>query len=556
MSRETKIGMIVAFSFLLLVGGVLAYKLWLAENPADVLAEGNEEAATATEPEPGATGTQEPSPSSGPSSGPALAPPPTPPPMPPSTFGRPPAPMPPMPPGDLRPAVVVEPATSAAAVEVAANDGQVTREQLEGVLEFAAEQIYHMVVAGVDLSGSLLGMMPNQDASASSTAVAAATANEPITTPSPAERPTSPPMPPMVPAEPASAPAVSEPTVAPPPRPRPPSGEPLRTQPASGEPVPRQPGPVPPVPSPTAFDKQYETPANLGKPVEPSATRPVISPRTEARPPENAGGIPVTIRPQPEVDAVPRPAGGTPVVIPRDAWTGSQPIRPVTTSPQPVPAAPAAAKVESFDVEVYVARAGDTYASISNAKYSSDKYQQALALFNRERDPRLETPQPGRPIYLPPKDYLERRFNAAIPGLAPPPTSRPATAIPVRSESPVNPATSRGEAKPPPAGELNPRVAAEAKPLPAPASPGPAPAATAKEIAKADWTVPRNEKQYRVRPNDTIWGIAKRTLGKGERWTEIAKLNKDRLRDVNQLPAGTVLLLPADANVDAAETPQ
>lgn len=48
---------------------------------------------------------------------------------------------------------------------------------------------------------------------------------------------------------------------------------------------------------------------------------------------------------------------------------------------------------------------------------------------------------------------------------------------------------------------------------------------------------------YTVQKDDTLWAIAKRFLGSGSRWEEIAKLNPDV--DPKSLEVGTVLLLPA-----------
>jgi hypothetical protein len=75
------------------------------------------------------------------------------------------------------------------------------------------------------------------------------------------------------------------------------------------------------------------------------------------------------------------------------------------------------ANVESFDVEVYQVKPGDTYASISRYRYRSDRYQHALARFNKERDARLENLQGGATVYLPPMAYLERKYHALVPGL-------------------------------------------------------------------------------------------------------------------------------------------
>jgi len=48
-----------------------------------------------------------------------------------------------------------------------------------------------------------------------------------------------------------------------------------------------------------------------------------------------------------------------------------------------------------------------------------------------------------------------------------------------------------------------------------------------------------------------MYEIAKVTLGDGNRWTEIHNLNQQRYKPENRIPAGTEVLLPADARVAA-----
>jgi nucleoid-associated protein YgaU len=62
------------------------------------------------------------------------------------------------------------------------------------------------------------------------------------------------------------------------------------------------------------------------------------------------------------------------------------------------------------------------------------------------------------------------------------------------------------------------------------------------------------DKRYRVRTGDTLWNIAKQSLGSGERWTEIMRMNRDVLPDINRLQDGLILRLPADAKVDSPPT--
>ncbi len=66
----------------------------------------------------------------------------------------------------------------------------------------------------------------------------------------------------------------------------------------------------------------------------------------------------------------------------------------------------------------------------------------------------------------------------------------------------------------------------------------------AKPKAKA-----KAEGTYVVGSGDSLWKIAQRTLGDGERWKEIAELNPSI--DANKLLVGAKLVLPAGAKADA-----
>lgn len=45
---------------------------------------------------------------------------------------------------------------------------------------------------------------------------------------------------------------------------------------------------------------------------------------------------------------------------------------------------------------------------------------------------------------------------------------------------------------------------------------------------------------------ETLWGVAKRTLGSGPRWIDIYEANKDVVPDPNYVAPGTVLTIPAE----------
>jgi nucleoid-associated protein YgaU len=49
---------------------------------------------------------------------------------------------------------------------------------------------------------------------------------------------------------------------------------------------------------------------------------------------------------------------------------------------------------------------------------------------------------------------------------------------------------------------------------------------------------------YTVQKGDTLYSLAKRYYGDGKLWTKIADANKDKIRDAQSVPIGTVLTIP------------
>jgi murein DD-endopeptidase MepM/ murein hydrolase activator NlpD len=59
-------------------------------------------------------------------------------------------------------------------------------------------------------------------------------------------------------------------------------------------------------------------------------------------------------------------------------------------------------------------------------------------------------------------------------------------------------------------------------------------------------------RHYTIQPNDTLFGIAQRQLGRAERWTELAKLNS--IRDSHHLLIGQVIFLPPNSKAQLPPT--
>jgi hypothetical protein len=197
--------------------------------------------------------------------------------------------------------------------------------------------------------------------------------------------------------------------------------------------------PVHPVPSAPAADTMPEAS------VRPESVGQVVSPSAVA-----AGGLPPL---------------GAPAAVATPAITPAVPL-------------PGAAKVQSYDVEHYQWKPGDTFAAVAQQYYHNPKYERALLLFNRDEPMAAkglmtdaQVPQVNEVIFIPPAKILENRYSSAIPDLSPLPA--PGSAVPgavaVTPSSPVAPLP----------GAAVPGAVAPAPVAPPPGSPvAPAPFAT------------------------------------------------------------------------------
>jgi 5'-nucleotidase len=78
-----------------------------------------------------------------------------------------------------------------------------------------------------------------------------------------------------------------------------------------------------------------------------------------------------------------------------------------------------------------------------------------------------------------------------------------------------------------------------------------APSASERLMQKAshilDWADKKDTRsvsEYTVQEGDSLWSIAEVSLGNGNRYKEIAKLNESRIRNANNLAVGTRLAIP------------
>jgi nucleoid-associated protein YgaU len=138
---------------------------------------------------------------------------------------------------------------------------------------------------------------------------------------------------------------------------------------------------------------------------------------------------------------------------------------------------------------IYEVRPGDSYWTISKACYGSGRYFGALAQYNAHRIPTPEKMKPGMKVLIPDALLLHQQYPQLV-GPAEPKASLPA----------------------------------------------------------GFFVDPQGRPAYRVGEGDTLTGIAQQYLGRVSRAGQLYELNRDRIRDPNNLALGTVLTLPPDAS--------
>ncbi|NOX57113.1 MAG: LysM peptidoglycan-binding domain-containing protein [Planctomycetes bacterium] len=145
----------------------------------------------------------------------------------------------------------------------------------------------------------------------------------------------------------------------------------------------------------------------------------------------------------------------------------------------------------------YVVQENDTFWTISKRVYGTARYFQALALYNKHRVPDPQRMRPGTKIETPAPDVLKARFPQLF--------ARVKAAGGDRA-----PAGGKGKSEAPPGFFLG----LSGEPL------------------------------YRVGKSDTLTQIAQKHLGRSSRWIQIYQLNRDRLKDPNDLKIGRSCACP------------
>jgi nucleoid-associated protein YgaU len=239
------------------------------------------------------------------------------------------------------------------------------------------------------------------------------------------------------------------------------------------------------------------------------------------------------------------------------------------------PAGFPATKVDSYDEETYLCKQGDKFEDISVKFYKTDKYAQALLLFNRNHPRatagvRQDPPAlaAGQSVYIPPLRVLQKQFATAIPDHEPINSASTPNAASPDAPNPPTAAAGPGLALGGLAGSQNSALPDNRNPASGtgvgldgqggvpyttapdyrnPVQPAPVPAPQPANRAP----VPGQERIYQVPKNgETFWEISRKTLGNPNRWSEISRLNP-QIKPQYPVPGGTYLKMPPDARVDA-----
>lgn len=198
-------------------------------------------------------------------------------------------------------------------------------------------------------------------------------------------------------------------------------------------------------------------------------------------------------------------------------------------------------KVVSVDILPYILRPDDRgFEDISRNAYKSEKYAKALLAFNREHPMAAKevkaTPPvliPGKTVYVPPVEFLTEKYASLIED------ARPV----IGASGPDVPPVKIG-GLPPPVGatpDVPPIGVGKTPGVPVsignPMTPGSVPS---RADATKKFVVPAT--------GQFILQIAQQTLGDSRRWPEIYRLNPS-VQPSSPIPGGTELRLPMDARV-------
>lgn len=200
------------------------------------------------------------------------------------------------------------------------------------------------------------------------------------------------------------------------------------------------------------------------------------------------------------------PVGGTPdATSPSSSMGGTQP--PAVQPETQVPAAPSL-PVSTGKVQKRSIREGESLYGLAEEFYGDPNLWTKLRDFNKGKIGSNGSIREGVTLTFPPKDVLLGK--AVLPGQGQPAGTRAAPASAPSTPTRVSPGVGSGSA-----------------------------------IAGTPASVSNAGKTYTMQKGDVLSMVAKKTLGSARRWQELVDANPGVIDDPDNIPAGTVLKIPA-----------
>jgi len=272
-------------------------------------------------------------------------------------------------------------------------------------------------------------------------------------------------------------------------------------------------------PSSTGSFSPYAPPV-WGSPTSGSAESSRESGQASSGAERGAGGLTAS---QSGRELTPLPSGSR-STAPASATGGNSPAAAGLGSPPAGSPAPSSQNESFLMPRSYVVQPGDSFWGISERFYGTGSYYQALAEYNRSRNPRLDQLRVGDQLMIPSQEELRRLY----PQLCATPAGKDSLSATPGGASGSSPALLGGypPAKPEASGAIG----------------------GFSDRTGSGTTVPPSGKTYRVyivQEGDSIYEIARALLGKASRWVEIYELNKEVIgENLEYLPPGTRLAIP------------
>jgi nucleoid-associated protein YgaU len=217
------------------------------------------------------------------------------------------------------------------------------------------------------------------------------------------------------------------------------------------------------------------------------------------------------------------------------------------------PAPAGADEPDEVESVPHVVQSGENFWTIARLYYGSGRFYRALWKANSGLVPAPEKLRVGMTIRIPPPEALDRALVKASPTSPETgPGSESGSVKTYRRTSRPVLQDDREEASEIPSSAMSRPRRSEielALPVADPSSRADPESSSSDPDAVPETRFRPRRPTYKVRPHDTLRSIARDTLGESRRTDEILELNRDILKDPNDLSPGQIIELPDDARL-------